>query len=49
MNLFYTMKIEIIFISARAESNNKEKLLDLAVNWDCLDGAQDIFNSDRVF
>jgi hypothetical protein len=42
------MKIEIIFISAQAESKNKQKLLELAVNWDCLDGAEDIFNNDLV-
>jgi hypothetical protein len=42
------MKIEIIFISAHAESNNKGKLLELAVNWDCLDGAQEVLNSDLV-
>ncbi len=48
MNLFYTMKIEIISVSAQAKSKNKEKLLELAVNWNCLDGAEDIFNSDLV-
>jgi len=43
------MKIEMVFISAQAESKNKEKLLELAVNWNCLDRAQAIFKSDPVF
>ncbi len=39
----------MIFISAQVESKNKEKLLELAVNWNCLDGAQAIFKNDPVF
>jgi hypothetical protein len=42
------MKIEIISVSAQTKSKNKEKLLDLAVKWNYLDGAEDIFNSDLV-
>jgi len=42
------MKTALIFVSAQAEPKNQEKLLELAVNWDCLDGAQKIFKSDKV-
>ncbi len=39
----------MIFISAQTGYNNKKRLLELAVNWNCLDGAEVIFKSDPVF
>jgi len=42
------MKIALIFVSAQAESKSQEKLLELAVNWDCLDGAQNAFKYEKV-